>query len=185
MKIIYGGSFNPPTIAHYKIAKYLLKKFKDSEIIFMPTSSLYHKDELASNKDRLRMLEIVAEELGARASVSDFEMKQDGYYGTTYTLAHFPESYFLLGADNLVNINKWINFPNIVVQNKFIVIPRGDIDIMAIIEKDDFMSKHKENFTILEDAPKLNVSSSEYRKTKNKKILLTKVNQYIKENNLY
>ena len=56
---------------------------------------------------------------------------------------------------------------------------------MAIIEKDDFMSKHKENFTILEDAPKLNVSSSEYRKTKNKKILLTKVNQYIKENNLY
>ncbi|HQM17976.1 MAG TPA: hypothetical protein PKZ13_01645, partial [Bacilli bacterium] len=59
------------------------------------------------------------------------------------------------------------------------------IDIMAIIEKDDFMSKHKENFTILEDAPKLNVSSSEYRKTKNKKLLLTKVNQYIKENNLY
>ena len=28
MKIIYGGSFNPPTIAHYKIAKYLLKNLK-------------------------------------------------------------------------------------------------------------------------------------------------------------
>ena len=68
-----------------------------------------------------------------------------------------------------------------------ILFANGDFpeEHSLIIEKDDFMSKHKENFTILEDAPKLNVSSSEYRKTKNKKLLLTKVNQYIKENNLY
>ncbi|HHU21065.1 MAG TPA: nicotinate (nicotinamide) nucleotide adenylyltransferase [Acholeplasma sp.] len=185
MKIIYGGSFNPPTIAHYKIAKYLLKKYKDSEIIFMPTSSLYHKDELATDFHRLAMLELVAKELGDRASVSDFEIKLDGYYGTTYTLAHYPGSYFLLGADNLVYMNKWINYPNIIMQNKFLIVPRDNIDIMEILENDDFMSKYQENFTILEDCPKLNVSSSEYRKTKNKKLVLPKVRKYIEENNLY
>ena len=37
MTIIYGGTFNPPTIAHFEIAKYLMNKFPNSKLVFLPT----------------------------------------------------------------------------------------------------------------------------------------------------
>lgn len=185
MKVIYGGSFNPPTLAHFQIGEYLLKKYPEANLIFLPTSSLYHKDDLASDKDRLMMLQIMCDKLGPRALVSDFEMKLDGYYGTSYTLSNIPNSYFVMGADNLLNISKWINFPNVVAQNKFMIIPRDDININNIISSDDFLNKYKNNFIILHDFPKIDISSTNYRKTKKNDCLLEEVNDYIINNNLY
>ncbi len=185
MKIIYGGSFNPPTIAHYQIGEYLLNKYPGANLIFLPTSSLYHKDDLASDKDRLAMLQIVCDKLGPRACVSDFEMKLDGYYGTSYTLSNFSNSYFVMGADNLENICKWINFPNVVAQNKFMIIPRDNISIENIISEDDFLRKYKDNFIILNDFPKISISSTTYRKTKKDDCVLIEIKNYIIHNNLY
>lgn len=185
MKIIYGGSFNPPTKAHFKIGEYLLNKYPHANLIFLPTSSLYHKDELADDKDRLAMVQILCDKLGPRACVSDFEIKLDGYYGTSYTLANFPNSYFVMGADNLQSISKWINFPNVVAQNKFMIIPRDDINIDELLENDDFLKKYINNFYILNDFPKVFVSSTKYRRTKEDDLVLPEINNYIVINNLY
>ena len=185
MKIIYGGSFNPPTLAHYQIGEYLLNKYPKANLIFLPTSSLYHKNDLAENKYRLEMLQIMSDKLGPRACVSDFEMKLDGYYGTSYTLSNFPNAYFVMGADNLQNICKWINFPNVVAQNKFIVLPRDNINIDKVIDEDDFLKKYKDNFIILNDFVESSISSTNYRTTRNKECLLPEISNYIIANNLY
>ena len=108
MKIIYGGSFNPPTIAHYEIAKYILDKFPESEIVFVPTAQHYNKPGLCYDIDRINMLKILCHKLGNRASVSGFEIYQKEYLGTYYTLKHFGDCYFLMGADNFDYIEKWI-----------------------------------------------------------------------------
>src|SRR5690606_19324601 len=116
---------------------------------------------------RVAMLEIVCRKLGSRAKVSDFEGKLDKYYGTYFTLSHFKNPYFVMGSDNFKSISTWINFPKIVYDYKFIIIPRDNIDIDLIFESNEHLMKNRKNFIILDDFKEIDLSSSVYRKTKN------------------
>lgn len=185
MTIVYGGSFNPPTIAHYEIAKYILDKFPKSILYFLPTNNSYNKEGLKDFNLRVKMLELLCDKLGKRAKVSDFEGKLDKYYGTYYTLSNFVDPYFVMGADNFESITTWINYPKIIIDFKFIIIPRDNIDINAIINSDEYLEKYKDNFIVLDDFKEVDLSSSVYRKTKNSSLLLKEVDEFIKENNLY
>ena len=185
MTIIYGGSFNPPTIAHYDIAKYILEKYPDSTLYFLPTNNLYNKDGLKDFNLRVKMLEILCDKLGERAKVSDFEGKLDKYYGTYFTLSNFVNPYFVMGADNFKSITSWINYPKIIIDFKFIIIPRDNIDINAIFSNDEYLENYKENFIILDEFKELDLSSSVYRMTKNSNLLLKEVNDFIIENEMY
>lgn len=185
MNIIYGGSFNPPTIAHYEIAKYILNEFPNSTLYFLPTNNSYAKNDLRDFNFRLKMLELVCDKLGSRAKVSNFEGKLDKYYGTYYTLSHFENPYFVMGADNLVTISSWINYPKLIEDYKFIILPRNNIDIYSIFQSDDNLMKNRNNFIILNKFKELDLSSSTYRKTKDGSLLLEEVDEFIKKNNLY
>lgn len=185
MTIIYGGSFNPPTLAHFEIAKYILEKFPNCDFYFLPTNNSYNKAHLNDFHYRLKMLEIMCEKLGKNAKVSDFEGKLDKYYGTYYTLKHFPDPYFVMGADNFLTIESWINFPNIIRDFKFIIIPRDKINIENFIDKNPVIKQFKNNFIILDEFKELDLSSTVYRKTKDNSLLLEEVAKFIKENNLY
>ena len=62
MIIIYGGAFNPPTKAHYLIAKELIEKFKPDTFYFLPVGEKYNKPGMASFKNRFNMAEsLIAE----------------------------------------------------------------------------------------------------------------------------
>jgi len=185
MVILYGGSFNPPTIAHFKIAKYIIEKFKDDQFFFLPTNNFYKKDNLKDFHYRCDMLEILCRKLDNKAQVSFFELELDKYYGTDYTLKHFEDPCFVLGADNLESITSWINYPNVVIDNKFIIVPRDDIDLDRIINDNEVLKKYRNNFIILENFNNIYISSSNYRKTKDDKLLLLEVAEYIKNNHLY
>lgn len=185
MTIVYGGSFNPPTIAHYEIAKYILEKYPNSTFYFLPTNNSYNKEGLKDLNLRVKMLELLCDKLGEKAKVSDFEGKLDKYYGTYFTLSNFVDPYFVMGADNFKTITTWINYPKIIIDFKFIIIPRDNIDINAIISSDEYLEKYKENFIILEGFKEVDLSSSVYRKTKNSSLLLKEVDEFIKENKLY
>lgn len=185
MQIIYGGSFNPPTIAHYMIAKYIIDLFPNDEFLFLPTNNFYEKDNLKDFKVRCEMLEIVCKELDYKAKISYFELELDRYYGTDYTLKHFNNPLFVIGADNLLSINRWINYPAVVINHKFIVVPRDEIDIDRVFKQNPILDHHKKNFIILKNFDKLYISSSKYRETKNPEYLLREVARYIDRNQLY
>ena len=87
-KIIYGGAFNPPTIAHKRIGKYLIDNYKDIELIYLPTNSFYNKDELVSFTDRFEMTKLLVKDLD-NVEVSDYEGKDHKFSGTYYTLQYF------------------------------------------------------------------------------------------------
>ncbi len=52
INVIFGGSFNPPTIAHYEISKAIIDKFKVNDFVFVPTSLNYGKKTLIDSKMR-------------------------------------------------------------------------------------------------------------------------------------
>lgn len=185
MNIIYGGTFNPPTIAHYQIAKELLLRYPEANFSFLPANNFYEKDNIKDFHFRKEMLELLCERLGKKAMINDFELHLDRYYGTYYTLKHFPNSHFVIGADNLQSISTWINYPQVVIDNLFIVIPRDSIDIEKSFQENEVLEKNRSNFIIIEDFKPLSISSTIYRQTKDESYLLPEVANYIKKHQLY
>ena len=183
IKVVFGGSFNPPTIAHYEISKAIIERFKVSDLVFVPTSLNYGKKTLISNKSRIEMLEIMCKDL-PNSRVSDFEVIQPEYKGTYFTLKHFQGYYFVMGADNLIEIETWKNFPNVVSENKFIIFNRNNINIFGILNKES-LKPYKDNFILLDDISIPDVSSSAYRKTFDKTIVLSDIHKYVLKNKLY
>ena len=122
-QIIYGGAFNPPTIGHLKIIKYLVEKFPNNKIIILPTNNFYKSNEIVSYEHRKKMLEIMCEDIIENIEISDYEQTLHDYLGTYYTLEYFNHPYFVIGADSLETLHKWIKYPDVVVDNKFIVFP--------------------------------------------------------------
>lgn len=188
MIIVYGGSFNPPTLAHYEITKYLINKYKPNKFIFVPVGNKYKKNDLISFHHRYEMLKIIIEEFD-NCIISDYENKWD-FKGTFDLLNHFrkiynEEIYFVLGADNLLTIDKWIDFHKLIQLNHFIVFNRNNYDVIKYLNEHIIISKYKDHFIIEDSFKKKNISSSFYRNNNNDKQVLDKVNDYIYINKLY
>jgi len=185
MQIIFGGSFNPPTIAHIKIAQYLLDNFPEAELIFLPTNNFHIKDNLQDLRFRWQMLEIVCRFLNNRPTISDFELKLDRFYGTDYTLKHFPKAHFVIGADNLLTLPSWLNFPNVVINHQFIVFPRHQLDMENIILQHPILKQYRHHFMLINDFSEMYISSSDFRKTLDERLVIPEIAHFIKENHLY
>ena len=183
MIIIYGGAFNPPTKAHYLIAKMLIEKFNPDTFYFLPVGEKYNKEGMVSYKDRFNMISLVSMML-PNSNVSNKE-NEPKFRGTYYMLKEFreidSELYFVMGADNFDYLDTWIMASNLIKEFKFIVLSREGYDIENLINEKYY--EHKENFIVIDiDLP---ISSTDFRTHKNKEILLDCVYDYIIENNLY
>ncbi len=182
MNIVYGGSFNPPTVAHEAIIMELKKRFNPNNLIIMPTGSSYKRKDLLEFSHRYNMLKLISDDI-----ISDIEDKNPIYMGTLDTLNRlslkYPNIYFVMGADNLIDIKSWINYKELLRNYHFIIITRDDIDIYKFIS--DELKEYKDKFSFLN--LKFMVSSSEIRKNilKNKDMLNPLVYEYIKKNHLY
>lgn len=183
MNIVYGGAFNPPTLAHLEICKVLKSMAKN--LIIMPVSINYQKDTLINDDYRLDMVNIMALKVGAIVSRVELECKK--YMGTYHTLnllsSEYDDLYFVMGADNLENLNKWIRYEDLLNDYKFIVFERNDKNCSKIIESKYY--KYKEKFLIIPFD--MDISSTEIRNDleKNKDKLLPEIYDYINSNCLY
>ena len=185
INVIFGGSFNPPTIAHYEIAKILKGLPGVSNLIILPVGMKYQKDSLINDDKRLDMVKLLAKRVNAL--VSDLELHNDKYYGTLHTLDElsksFDDIYFVMGADNLLHLDKWINYETLLDKYNFIVFTRDDIDCEKVI--DEKFQKYKDHFLLY--PLHIDVSSTMVRDNieENKELLLDEIYEYIKEKGLY
>ena len=183
-KIIYGGAFNPPTLAHLQIGEYLLNKYKNLKLIYLPTNSFYNKDGLESFKNRFCMTKLLVKGLGRRVRVSAYEGKAHKFNGTYHTLIHFKHPYFVIGADSLAKISEWIEAEKLISENRFIVIPRQNYNIEDIM-KQDILIKYKDHFIIENDFLENDISSTTYRNEKRHDLITKEVANYIEKKGLY
>ncbi len=184
-KVLFGGSFNPPTIAHYEIIKYLSLSTDFDQVLVLPNGDSYEfgGKELNNFESRVEMLRIMCEEF-LNVQILELENKEQ-FLGTAHTLQLLNHPTFVLGADCLSQLHLWKNFDNLIKENHFIVFSRGDLnDLKRIILSNPYLEPYFNHFTIV-DLITSNVSSSEFRKTKNESIVTKKVLSYIKENHLY
>ena len=183
-RIIYGGAFNPPTIAHKRIGMYLCNKYKDALILYMPTNSFYNKGDLISFNDRFEMTKLLVKDLGDRVAVSNYEGEEHKFSGTYYTLKEFGNPYFVIGADALQNLSTWIKGEDLIKENNFIVFPRSGFNIREIFNQ-KILKDNIDHFIVIDDYQEDDISSTAYRNEKDKAVLTKEVYDYIKKKGLY
>ena len=78
---VFGGSFNPPTVAHVSVAKHVLKNLENvDKVIFVPVSTKYNKNGLAPDNERFKMLKTICKkEKGLEVSSIELDSKRQLY----------------------------------------------------------------------------------------------------------
>lgn len=132
---VYGGSFNPPHVAHAMVAAWLLWTGHADEVWLVPVYKHafegWHNKSLAPFEARVRWCRAMAEDVDPRVRVSEVERTLATPSYTIETLralaAAHPEHQFRLvvGADALPTLPKWRAWPEIEAEFAPIVVGRA------------------------------------------------------------
>ncbi len=162
---LFGGTFDPVHIGHLIIAESVGEYAGLDTVIFIPSANPPHKssDMMFSAEERFKMLSLAVND-NPRFVVSDVEMKRDGPSYTIDTIkemkAAFPqdtELLFILGMDNLFEIDLWKNPHEIIKECKLLVARRvcdecGEIPVWL------------KEYVEMVDVPLIGISSSDIRR---------------------
>jgi nicotinate-nucleotide adenylyltransferase len=135
---LFGGSFDPPHVAHALVALYVLETAPVDLVWFVPTYRHAFGKDLAPYDDRIAMCELAAAPLGKRAQVTrveaDVAAARPGESRTLYTLEHLagthPDHAFRLvvGADILHEVALWHRWDEVCRRAPLLVIGRGGVE---------------------------------------------------------
>jgi nicotinate-nucleotide adenylyltransferase len=115
---IFGGSFNPPHVAHVLAVVYALSTAPIDEVLVVPVFRHPFAKELASFEERLAMCELGVGWI-PHVTVSPVERELGGESLTLRTVEHLAAEHpdwslrLLIGADVLGDLPKWHRFDRI------------------------------------------------------------------------
>jgi len=173
---LYGGSFDPPHLAHEAIVKALSKLDFIDKVVVMPTFLNPFKETFtAPALLRLAWLKEIFSSY-KNVAISSYEVDLKKKVPTIETVKHLLRSYdkvyLVIGADNLKSLPTWYKFDELKKLVTFIVVTRDMIEI-------------PKNFIHLDINE--NISSSILRQkiygSKIPKKVRNKITQYYKEHN--
>jgi nicotinate-nucleotide adenylyltransferase len=131
---LFGGSFNPPHIAHQLIAMYVLETQPVDELWFVPTYTHPFGKDLVDYDHRVAMCELAAGPLAPRAQVSraEAELARRPDFVASRTLdlvelvaaqGHAPR--LVVGSDILAEAAHWYRWGDVIAAAPLIVIGRS------------------------------------------------------------
>ncbi|HEY5935181.1 MAG TPA: nicotinate-nicotinamide nucleotide adenylyltransferase [Kofleriaceae bacterium] len=137
---LFGGSFNPPHVAHQLVALYVLETQPIDQLWFVPTYAHPFGKDLAPFEDRVAMCELAVRALGPRAQVSRAEETLALAPGFTVSrtldlIEHLAapdrELRLVVGADILGETAKWYRWDAVVEKAPLIAIGRSGFSVPA------------------------------------------------------
>jgi nicotinate-nucleotide adenylyltransferase len=126
---IFGGSFNPPHIAHLLAVTVVLARFDIERLLVVPTYQHPFAKSLVPYDDRVKMCELAMAWI-PKVEVSRVEERLGGESRTLRTIEHLKTEHpneplrLVMGADIIVESSKWYGFDRIVELAPPIVLGR-------------------------------------------------------------
>jgi nicotinate-nucleotide adenylyltransferase len=126
---IFGGSFNPPHLAHVLALSVVLARFDVERLLVVPTYQHPFAKALASFEHRVRMCELAMGWL-PHVEISRVEEELGGESRTARTIEHLRSLFpgrslrFVMGSDLMAESAKWYAFDRILELAPPIVLGR-------------------------------------------------------------
>ena len=132
---IIGGTFNPIHYAHLFVAECAREQFKLDRVIFIPSGESYFKrgQDIPSGEIRYQLVKKATED-NPFFKVSRIEIDRPGDTYTIETLEQLSEMYpgdelyFIVGADTLNQIDKWVRYEDVLRACTILAAVRDDTD---------------------------------------------------------
>jgi nicotinate-nucleotide adenylyltransferase len=125
---LFGGSFDPPHLAHVQVVKYLLDSKRYDEIWVIPSKQNPLKAKGHGFSQRLKMAQLAFGELGEKVKVRRDDENLSGY--TIDLVRHLQKIYpddkftFVGGSDLRQEISQWKNGDRLREIINFEFLPR-------------------------------------------------------------
>ena len=165
---IYGGTFNPVHVGHFRGAQYAREALKLDRVLMIPDRIAPHKqlpEGSASAQQRLEMVRLgLPADCGVEAS--DISLQRDGPSYTYETVAQiramYPDAklYLLLGDDMLPSFPEWREPEKILRDAALAVFCRGNREVQQAKQEIEAMGGE----VILLDNPITEISSTQLRR---------------------
>ena len=162
---MFGGSFDPPHIAHFFCARVAAEKLGLDRLLVIPAAHQPHKLEgpFASSELRCQMVRVLIAD-DPLFELSTLEIDREGISYTVDTLQDlavaFPdpqcERYCLIGSDAFAEIDNWKDTKTIFQLARIVVLIRSG-------EGEDELRSKWADRAIRIDIPKFEISSTDIR----------------------
>lgn len=138
---LFGGSFDPPHLAHRALAACALAELKLDKLLWIPAGQPWQKAgrQLAPAEHRRAMVELMIDD-ESRFELDDCEMRRTGASYTVETLreraANHPgeQLFLIIGQDQYARLNTWRDWPEILQRATIAVAARAGEAIKAAPE---------------------------------------------------
>jgi nicotinate-nucleotide adenylyltransferase len=166
---LYGGAFDPIHSGHIEAAKVLLDKGIVHEVWFMPAFQHLYNKKMESPEHRLKMVELAC---GAdrRMKPFDYEVRKRFAGESFHCIQNLLREefskrqyrfYFVIGLDNALSFQQWINGDMLQRIIPFLVVPRKGYEFRP---EAVWCMKSPHSYVTVEDSSKcIEVSSTDIR----------------------
>lgn len=194
---IMGGTFDPIHYGHLILAQNALDTFSLDEILFVPSGTPWLKEstKVLSKNKRVSMTGMAIED-NPDFALSTIEIDREGNsysYETVEELKRMQpktDFYFIMGADSLLEIERWKQPDRLMTECTLLVAVRDDCDREGLEKQIIYLTdKYQADIKIL-PANRIDISSTKIRRMiregKSVRYMLPdQVIRFIQKNHLY
>ena len=199
MKIgIMGGTFDPIHNGHLMLGEYAYRQYTLDQIWFMPNGNPPHKSSEtieSQTKHRVEMVKLAIADTEYFV-LQPYEVESKDVHCSYKTMEHFKEVYpehefyFIIGADSLFNLEKWVLPARLLKTCVLLAAYRDEKGTDEMLEQIRYLNQKYDADIRLLNTPNVDISSSDIRKLlkENKsiqKIVPESVKRYIENQQLY
>ena len=158
--VIMGGSFNPPTVAHYRLMKHAIETLDAAHGYFVPVSDAYlrrkmrhaHPPVVLSPELRIKMLQAMCSEDKMKVSDKEIGTIEARTLPTLKSFKQeFPECelYFVMGDDKLELLSHLTEKGKFFETSNVILYSRNQEGIEESLKNHRVLSEHIRNIVVL------------------------------------
>ena len=199
--VIFGGTFDPPHVAHAALPPLVARQIHGHRIIYVPAAinPLKADHPPAPAEHRLAMLRLAIRDVpGAEISTIELERSGPSYTIDTIeslraTLGRQVEMRLLIGADQALEFQRWKRWKELVEFSPPTVMLRPPLDRAAFVA--ELWRRYESDIAArwvgwIVDVPQMNISATEVRRRvaageETTGMLDAEVWQYILKHGLY